>query len=286
MNARAARALCLAAPALFLLDCDTNTVDTSDCWEADTILDVGDAAGAGASYADPEVWAGCTDDALIIEGNGMPTYAFVQMTPNGLTEQDYTFEIPRHPTVAAQPTEIPLLGLAGVAVNGLVWFGPNEAAQPADSAWGDPIYNGITDGCFGHTAGEYHFHALNQKCLTQDAVSESEPWTLPDPSASESSPVIGWAMDGFPIYGSYGCLDEECTQVAEMTSGYDQIADPTQNAWEAYTWSDKSDATILDECNGRVQPDGSYGYHATSDFPYILGCYTGTPAPSVGGAML
>ncbi|MCO4773889.1 MAG: YHYH protein [Deltaproteobacteria bacterium] len=278
-------ALALCPPALLLFGCDISSTATADCWEAGTVLDVSGAAGAGANYANPDLWAGCTDDSLIIEGNGIPTYSFVQMTPNPLTEQSYSFDLPRNPEVAAQTTEMPLLGLAGVAVNGLVFFGPNEAGQPASSAWGDPIYNGITDGCFGHTAGEYHFHALSQKCLTQDAVGESEPWTLADPNPAEASPVIGWAMDGFPIYGPYGCLDSDCTEVAEMKSGFDQIADPTQDAWDAYAWSEKSDPTFLDACNGRVQPDGSYGYHATEGFPYIIGCYVGTPVDTGLGAM-
>jgi hypothetical protein len=46
---------------------------------------------------------------------------------------------------------------------------------------------------------------------------------------------------------------------------------------------EKTGDQYLDQCNGRVQPDGTYGYHATSSFPYILGCYVGTPASEVGG---
>jgi len=221
-------AVTLAAVAF--VGCQSTTVATSDCWEAGTMLDVSDAAGAGAGYADPDLWAGCTDDDLVIEGNGIPTYQFVQMTPNALTEQDYSFTIPRAPALAAAPTDIPLLGLVGVAVNGLVFFGPNEAGVPNNTAWGDPIHNGITDGCFGHTAGEYHQHALNPKCLTQDAVSESQPWTLSDPDPTTPSPIIGWAMDGFPVYGPHGCVDAACSEVAEMKSGYDPIGDPTTDA--------------------------------------------------------
>ena len=46
-------------------------------------------------------------------------------------------------------------------------------------------------------------------------------------------------------------------------------------------------------CNGRTQPDKTYGYHATTDFSYIIGCFTGTatlpkgragePMPPMGG---
>jgi hypothetical protein len=39
----------------------------------------------------------------------------------------------------------------------------------------------------------------------------------------------------------------------------------------------------LDECNGRFGPDGTYRYHATATFPYILGCYRGTANGAGGG---
>ncbi|XP_033098687.1 uncharacterized protein LOC117102503 [Anneissia japonica] len=61
-----------------------------------------------------------------------------------------------------------------------------------------------------------------------------------------ASTIIGVALDGFPIYGP---IDEDGT---ELTS-----AD-------------------LDDCHGKVSSDGSYRYHTTEDFPYILGCYRGT----------
>jgi hypothetical protein len=246
------------------------------------MLDVSGAPGAGDGYELPELDANCEGDFVIVTGNGMPTYQFVQMTPNPLVAQDYRFEIPRSPAMAEQPTDLPLLGLAGVAVNGLVWFGPNEAGQPEDSAWGDPIDNGLTDPCTGHTAGEYHYHALTEKCLLQSSVSSSTPWTLPDALADEPSPVVGFALDGFPIYGPRGCMDLPCTDVRELLSGWEQIGDPTTYAWDAYAFVEHDDAVHLDRCNGRVQPDGSYGYHATAGFPYILGCYTGTPTDAAG----
>ena len=33
----------------------------------------------------------------------------------------------------------------------------------------------------------------------------------------------------------------------------------------------------LDECNG-MTVDGSYGYYVTGTYPYVLGCYSGTPS--------
>ena len=35
------------------------------------------------------------------------------------------------------------------------------------------------------------------------------------------SPVVGFALDGFPVYGPYGCLDEACTDVVKMKSSWE-----------------------------------------------------------------
>jgi hypothetical protein len=264
---------------------DDDTADdddaTSDCWQASTILDVSNAAGAGSGYAAPELSASCDGDELVVVGNGIPTYTFIPLTPNPLNEVNQNYSITLNPQIAAAPSDIPFLGLAGFAVNGMPWFGPNEGPQPDN--FGDPIYNGITDGCFGHTANEYHHHALAQKCLVQAAVSSADPWTLADPDPTEASPIIGWALDGFPIYGPYGCTDASCATVIEFQSSWVQTGDPQELAWDNHEYQAQSGEQYLDRCNGRTQPDGSYGYHATASFPYILGCYMGTASTDAGG---
>ena len=69
-----------------------------------------------------------------------------------------------------------------------------------------------------------------------------------------------------------------------MTSGYIQTGDPQKNVWNAYSFKASTSTTVLDECNGRIQPDGTYGYHATLTFPYIVGCLKGTPKTQTGAA--
>ena len=32
----------------------------------------------------------------------------------------------------------------------------------------------------------------------------------------------------------------------------------------------------LDECNG-MEINGAYGYYVTSSYPWVIGCFTGTP---------
>ncbi|HCP48405.1 MAG TPA: hypothetical protein DIU15_20375, partial [Deltaproteobacteria bacterium] len=176
----------------------------------------------------------------------------------------------RRPEVADVVTEIPLLGDAGVAVNGLPFYGPNEGAFP--DPYGDPIFNQLADDCQGHTAGQgdYHFHALLVECLSSGAL------------AGEPSPLLGYAFDGFPIYGPMGCLNECCSEVVEMKSSWVQVGDPETYAWDAYEFQERDDPQYLDQCNGRIGPDGSYRYHATADFPYIVACYRGTPTDGSG----
>jgi len=249
------------------------------------MLDVSKAPGAGAGYAKPELTAKCTADTFEVTSNGIPHYTFVQITPNPLKVQNQSWTITRSPQVAAQTTELPLLGVAGFAVNGQAFYGPNEAAQPADEAFGDPVYNGLMDACLGHTSpGEYHYHSMLVKCLDKNSLV-AEPWMNDDPPADEASPIIGWALDGFPIYGPLECADASCATVIERKSGYAQTGDPKMNAWDAYTWmAHDGDEAYLDKCNGHVGPDGDYHYHQTETFPYIIGCYAGTPGAGGGGA--
>jgi hypothetical protein len=252
---------------------------TEGCWQAAALLDVASAPGPGGDYPMPTLSGRCEGDDFIIESNQIPHYTFVPMTPNALAAQEITWTLPRQPALNAQPTPMPLLGYAGYTVGGTPVYGPNEGPFP--DPYGDPVYNAIVDPCQGHTAAQYHNHALVQKCLTPDALV-AEPWTLPDPDPTVPSPILGFAADGFPIYGPYGCLDADCTQVVEFRSGWVQTGDPTTYAWWNHEYQASDDDAVLDECNGRVGPDGTYRYHATSGFPYVIGCYMGTPVGTAG----
>jgi hypothetical protein len=265
---------------------------SATCFHATTLIDVSKAPGAGGNYAKPTLSGVCTATHFVVDSNGMPHYTFVPITPNPLVEGNTHWEITLDPQMAATTTDLPLLGPVAFAVNGLPIFGPNEGAQPAAEAYGDPIFNGIMDPCLGHTAERYHYHSLLEKCLTASGLV-SEPWTNPEPDATKASPVLGWALDGFPVYGSRECSDANCSSVVTIKSGYTQTGNPKTNAWQAYTWSDHpGDNTFLDECNGHTGPDGKYHYHVTEQFPYVMGCYRGTPngggmqMPGDGGMMM
>lgn len=216
-------------------------------------------AGAGSSYAKASVAVSCSGSTLTMKSNGMISYNFVSKTPNGLKAQDYTWNITTTPKVASSTTSIEnKLGTVGFTVSGIPVFGPMEGPVPPQEAFGDPVYNNLLDDCKGHTgyAADYHYHAL----LSTAACSLNET-------------IVGFALDGFPIYSNPNNT---------YKSGYAMTGNPRSNAWKAYTWS-RGDANTLDACNGTTV-NGSYRYYTTSTFPYIIGCYTGSPATVTGAA--
>ena len=224
------------------------------------------SVGAGSGYAKPSISVSCTDSVVTVSSNNMISYTFVAKTPHALAAQSYTWKIARNPAVAASPTSIggttPTMGTLGFTTTGLAIFGPTEGPYPAAAPYGDPNYNGLLDTCGGHAGpgDAFHNHVLYQIAACN----------------LSSLAVLGYAIDGFPIYGPTACLNVACTSTGTVRSGYTKIGNPASNVWSAYSYTASSDALVLDACNGRNQPDGSYGYHAVTSFPYILGCLKGT----------
>ena len=113
-----------------------------------------------------------------------------------------------------------------------------------------------------------------------------------EPANKTHSPIIGFAYDGNPIYGSFGYEDPVDPQspITRMTSSYSIKANRTDGPsvteyplgtfTNDYTYNHRSGS--LDENNGRFTvtpefPQGTYAYFITIDsnqvpqFPYILG---------------
>jgi hypothetical protein len=110
------------------------------------------------------------------------------------------------------------------------------------------------------------------------------------------SPIIGWAYDGNPIYGSYGYTDpnDKNSPIKRLSSGYTANTSNIENRPEDfdlgffvddYKFTSSGD---LDVYNGRFCmtpefPNGVYAYFATSEpdiygnivgqFPYFVGNY-------------
>ena len=230
------------------------------CASTYKFVDLSSAPGAGSGYAKPKVAASCSNGTLTVTSNGIIGYTFVAKTPNALKEQAYTWKVTTSPKVAASSTSIEnQLGTVAFTVTGIPIFGPMEGPVPQQEAFGDPVYNNILDTCMGHTgyAGDYHYHAI--LALNSCYLNET---------------IIGYANDGFPIYSNPGYT---------YTSGYKMTGNPKSYSWKAYSYVGGG-ANTLDECNGRTDENGNYRYYITEAFPYVIGCYKGTPTRQVGAA--
>ena len=142
----------------------------------------------------------------------------------------------------------------------------------------DPLGTEHKFGADAHNAhtqpgGMYHYHG-NPMALFDDQ---------PGPDGSH---VIGFAADGFPIFGSY--FKDETGVVRKAKSGYQlksgmcpQSATDPGGAYDGMYVDDWefTGTGDLDACNG-MTVDGQYGYYVTDSYPWILACLSGTPDPS------
>jgi hypothetical protein len=172
-----------------------------------------------------------TDDLLIVHSDGIPDHETGPFpnphNPNSIRKQNYTFKIPRHPVWSDHVTRTPM-GPIGVAINGVPFYNP-YTAEGRDAAKSE-----VFDECCGHPdqLGRYHYH-IYPKCVHTSFTDEP----------GKHSPLIGFAFDGYPIYGPNG--------------------------------DDGKPPKDLDECNGHSDPVRGYHYHVTNKFPYIIGGYHG-----------
>ena len=147
----------------------------------------------------------------------------------------------------------------------------------------DPMHSNNNFGTDSHNAhtqpdGAYHYHG--------------DPKALYDQSGNTVSGVIGFAADGFPIYGPYF---EDGGVIRKATSGYTlKVGQRTNQAGEGAFPGGNYDGTFiddyeftnagdLDECNG-MSINGSYGYYVTDSYPWVIKCFKGTPDTSFNKA--
>ncbi len=153
--------------------------------------------------------------------------------PNTISSQSLTFKIPVNPAVSSTHAAT-ALGSIGVALNGVPLYnqyaGPNNQALTGEIASFDKYY--------GHpqNTGQYHYHV--------------EPLYITTVTSTKSG-LIGFLLDGFPVYG------------------------PEEN-------SALVTSAMLDAYHGHSHatteyPEGIYHYHFTEDSPYLNGSgYYGT----------
>ena len=232
-----------------------------------------------------------------LTSNNIPNHNFNDASAHFVTdvsEQSQVFELIRDPQRSSQLNALTQATYDGVLLNGVPidllsagCYRPDdpmanhEGIVPIGCAATEPwLANPLgTEDSFGadthnaHTQpdGTYHYHG-NPEALFDDQ---------PGP---DGSPVIGFAADGFPIYGSY-FLDSATGQVRKALSSYvlksGQRPGGSENPsgiydgtyYDDYQFSDQ--AGDLDQCNGMVV-NGQYGYYVTDAFPYLMFCLWGT----------
>ena len=152
-----------------------------------------------------------------------------------------------------------------------------------------PLNEFGTDGNNAHTQpdGTYHYHGNPKAMFSSDCAG-----------ATEASPVIGFAGDGFPIFGScivnggsirrarssYVLKDDGGPRqdVAGYTTpvgGRGSVDSSNYDGQFRGDYEYVAGAGDLDECNAHIV-DGQYGYVVTDSYPWVIGCFTGTPDDS------
>ena len=197
-------------------------------------------------------YVNCDTQYAYVASNGLGTHTMM----NGITASNLQvpiaqnfygangWKIPLSPAIAATPTSVND-GPIGVAINGVPIFNPCKQGGCAAPGGGDTKALGELDICNGHAgrADDYHYHAA-PICLM--AGQTSNYW--------DSNP-IGWALDGFAIFGFNNPDGSLATR--DQTCGGNSLAHSNAPA--------------------------GYAYHLTNASPYVLSCLRGSPSPDLAG---
>lgn len=235
-------------------------------------------------------------DRRVITANGLPDHATGRFpnrdNPNRIVSQNYRYTVPLRPVVNRSPTPLPAQPF-GIAVNGVL-FDPGTAEywhDDRESGWhyeakGAAFSLGL-DANNAHVQpnGAYHYHGIPTALLAR--LSGGKP----------AMTLIGWAADGFPIYGPWGRekADDSASALRVLKTSYRVKTGtrPTSGAQPggAYDGAFVEDFEFvaesgdLDECSGRFGvtpefPEGTYHYVLTEDFPFVPRAFRGTPDAS------
>ncbi|MBL7718422.1 MAG: YHYH protein [Flavipsychrobacter sp.] len=269
---------------------------------------------------------------VYVSATGIPAYItgpFLDGNPSLASNQNAIFKIPLNPvqnTGTPTPTTPGNIGIFinGVALfdyrDGVSWKSSNGtlAGGPfggmGDNVWtrdAVPAEKQGFDCAKGHPAmGNYHHHQ-NPSAFNLDLVVISNVCDLYAADglyvvdSAVHSPLLGFAYDGFPIYGAYGYKNTDGTGgVVRMKSAYqlrnitvrthyadgtDVTDGPAVNGTyplgyfrEDYEFVANTAPDYLDEHNGRFcitpeYPQGIYAYFCTVDanwnsaYPYAVG---------------
>ena len=234
-----------------------------------------------------------TDEFAIVKSNGIPNHDYESGLGCCAREVGYEWRIPLKPELAESATYVPERGPIAVSVNGVPFFGPEEGpggdAVALHFGYFEEDRQAIELGvCGGHSGpgNMFHYH-YDANCIHWHA-EEGE--TMYDynldsqRTLSTHSKIVGFALDGYAIYGYSGWNDEG--EVVEMTSSY-RLKDGADGSGGIDDYEYIKDLGTLDSCNGIFSetpdwPEGIYHYHTTMlngeggiGFPYFINCYAG-----------
>ena len=273
--------------------------------------------------------------SVYVSTNGIPAYItgpFQDGNPSLATSQNAIFKFPLNPTPNTGTLTPTTGGNIGLFINGVALFdyrdgvswrnstsslcgGPIQPPCMGDGVWNRdaiPAERAGFDCSKAHPAmGNYHHHQ-NPSAFNTDISVLSNICTL-YPSdglysinVNQHSPLIGFAYDGYPIYGAYAYANANGTGgIVRMKSSFQlrnittrttlytgatvtagpavSVTYPLGYFKEDYEFvSNPNDASYLDIHNGRFcvtpeYPNGTYCYFATVDanhnsaYPYVVG---------------
>ena len=213
-----------------------------------------------------------------------------------ISEVNETFSIPVSPSTANSTTQLTLQYDNAIFLNGAkldllaaacYGVGPDSLGKEkigcsqTSIPWRyDPMYLLNQFGTDSHNAhtqpdGAYHYHG--------------DPLAMYDTSGQTASGIIGFAADGFPIYGPF--IDDNgnfrrviSSYVLKSGARQSQPGEgdfPGRNYDGTYIddYKYQEGSGDLDECNGMIS-NSHYGYYVTSTYPWIMKCFKGSPDSS------
>ena len=207
------------------------------------------------------------------------------------TEQCDEVEVPAYPKFKdSQPDPKELdctMGTIAYALNGVGFFsgavsfvrgGPCPQLDVSDSEAEWISF----DCCTGHSTGDglYHYH-FPPTCLLAQAEADA-------PLDGGHSPQIGWAQDGFPIYGplgpdgveirNCGATGAHATYCQDECGGYEgELAGIDNFKYRYYITGKVGD---LDSLPSNPKPDSEALY-----FPYTIRCHRGATVDEAKSSM-
>ena len=180
--------------------------------------------------------------------------------------------LPRAPAMGVGARTVPkeYEGVVGIALNGVPIV--HHHVDAVTGRQGDMTMQ--FDSCGGHGGHDHKYHLhLPPICLLKSlngtVPGRSDWWLAPHPEAQwparasawgNRSPLVGWALDGFPIFGPYD------PETGELQLSHDTGC---------------SEMSELDECNGKTLAGGQYAYFITPTYPYVPKCLRGATIGTV-----